>query len=53
MICFIKNIYGKNGADMAKKGESPYKMEQEDNHGWLWNAQLNLSHRGTLLNIVE
>ena len=35
---------------MAKKEESPYNIEQEDHHGWLWNAHLN---RSTLLSIVE
>ena len=38
---------------MAKKGEFPYNIEQEGNHGWLWNAHLNRRPGGTLLSIVE
>ena len=38
---------------MAKKEESSYNIEQEGNHGWLWNAHLNRSPGGTLLSIVE
>ena len=38
---------------MAKKGEFPYNIEQEGNHGWRWNANLNRSPGGTLLSIVE
>ena len=47
----IKNIYGMNGENMAKKGESLYDI-QEGNHGWLWNAHLIHSPGGTLLSIV-
>ena len=42
-----------NGEKWQKKGESPYNIEQEGNHGWLWNAHLNRSPGGTLLSIVE
>ena len=42
-----------NGENMAKKGEFPYNIEQEGNHGWLWNAHLNRSPGCTLLSIVE
>ena len=38
---------------MAEKEESPYSIEQEGNHEWLWNANLNRSPGGTLLSIVE
>ena len=38
---------------MGIKGDSPYNIEQEGNNGWLWNAHLNRSSGGTLLNIVE
>ena len=38
---------------MAKKGEFPYIIEQEGNHGWLWNAHQNCRPGGTLLSIVE
>ena len=38
---------------MAKKEESPYNIEQEGNHGWLWNAHLNRSLGDILLSIVE
>ena len=53
LICFLKNIYGMNGEHIAKKGESPYNIEQEGNHGWLWNAHMNRIPGGTLLSIVE
>ena len=35
------------GENMAKKEESPYKIEQEGNHWRLWNAHLNRSPGGT------
>ena len=38
---------------MAKEEESPYNIEQEGNHGWLWNAHLNRRLWGTLLSIIE
>ena len=38
---------------MTKKEESSYNIEQESNHGWLWNVHLNRSPGGTLLRIVE
>ena len=50
---FSKNIYGMNGENMAKKVESPYNIEQEGNHGCLWNSHLNCSPGGTLLSIVK
>ena len=46
-----KYIYGMNGENMAKKGESPYNIEQEGNHECLWNAHLNRSPGGILLSI--
>ena len=42
-----------NGENMAKKGDFPYNIKQEGNHGWLWNAHLNRSPWDTLLSIVE
>ena len=56
LFCFLKTniyIYGMNGGNMAKKEESPYDIEQEGNHGWLWNALLNRIPGDTLLSIVE
>ena len=35
-----------NGENMAIKGESPYDIEQEGNHGCLWNSHLNRSPGG-------
>ena len=50
---FSKNIYGMNGENMAKKEESQYNIEQDGNHGCLWNSHLNCSPGGTLLSIVK
>ena len=44
-----KYIYGMNGENMVKKGEFPYNIEQEGNHGCLWNSHLNRSPGGTLM----
>ena len=35
-----------NWENMAEKGEFPCNIEQEGNHGWLWNAHLNRSPGG-------
>ena len=50
---FSKKYIWDDGENMAKIGEFPYNIEQEGNHGWLWNAHLNRSPVGTLLSIVE
>ena len=47
LICFLKNIYGMNGENMTKKGESPYNTEQVGNHGWLWTTHLNHNTGGS------
>ena len=53
-MCFLKiymwDEWGKYG---LKNGQSTYNMEQEGNHGWLWNAHLNRSPGGTLLSIFN
>ena len=46
-------MYGMNGEIRLKKRNSRYNIEEEGNHGWLWNAHLNRSPGGTLFSIVE
>ena len=46
---YIFDEWGKYG----QKRESIYNIEQEGNHGWLWNAHLSRIHGDTLLSIVE
>ena len=53
LICFLKKYIWDEWGNMAKKGESPYNIEQEGNHGCLWNSHLNHSPGDTLLSIGE